>query len=121
MKRVLSVASEAVPLIKTGGLADVVGALPGALAGQGWDMRVMIPAYPGILDRIGRDDIVWGDPNLFGGLGELYLGKIGDVEVLALDAPHLYDRPGGPYSGPVITSYSIHYTKLYDGTRPHPD
>ncbi|MGD9918412.1 MAG: glycogen synthase GlgA [Paenirhodobacter sp.] len=101
MKRVLSVASEAVPLIKTGGLADVVGALPAALAGQGWEMRLMIPAYPGVLDKIGRGDVVWADPNLFGGLGELYLGKIGDVEVLALDAPHLYDRPGNPYASPL--------------------
>ena len=43
--KVLSVASECVPLIKTGGLADVVGALPGALARIGWDMRVLLPAY----------------------------------------------------------------------------
>jgi glycogen synthase len=35
MNRVLSVASECVPLVKTGGLADVVGALPGALARRG--------------------------------------------------------------------------------------
>ena len=58
MKRVLSVASEAVPLVKTGGLADVVGALPAALAGCGWQMRLMIPAYRGVLDRIGRGDAV---------------------------------------------------------------
>lgn len=99
MKRVLSVASEAVPLIKTGGLADVVGALPAALAGQGWDMRLMIPAYRGVLDKIGRGDAVWAEPDLFGGLGEVYLGEIDGVEVLALDAPHLFDRDGGPYSG----------------------
>ena len=43
--RVLSVASECVPLVKTGGLADVVGALPGALAAVGWDMKVLLPAY----------------------------------------------------------------------------
>ncbi|NJS39555.1 MAG: starch synthase, partial [Rhodobacteraceae bacterium] len=43
--RLLSVASECVPLVKTGGLADVVGALPGALAGLGWDMRVLLPCY----------------------------------------------------------------------------
>ena len=43
--RVLSVASECVPLVKTGGLADVVGALPGALAACGWQMRVLMPAY----------------------------------------------------------------------------
>lgn len=98
MKRVLSVASEAVPLVKTGGLADVVGALPGALAGQGWHMRVMIPAYRGVLDRIGRGDAVWGAPDFFGGDAQVFLGTVGGIEVLALDAPHLFDRAGGPYS-----------------------
>ena len=99
MKRVLSVASEAVPLVKTGGLADVVGALPEALAGQGWQMRVMLPAYRGVLAQLGKTKVVWTDPNLFGGPGRLHLGKVGAMEVLALEAPHLYDRDGGPYSG----------------------
>ena len=44
--RVLSVASEVFPLIKTGGLADVAGALPGALAAHGVAMRTMLPGYP---------------------------------------------------------------------------
>lgn len=43
--RVLHVASEAMPLIKTGGLADVVSALPTALVAQGFDARVAIPGY----------------------------------------------------------------------------
>ena len=47
--RVLSVTSEIFPLIKTGGLADVVGALPGALAPLGVEMRSLIPGYPGVL------------------------------------------------------------------------
>ena len=51
---VLSVTSECVPLIKSGGLADVAGALPGALAGQGINMRVLLPAYRGLLKQIGR-------------------------------------------------------------------
>jgi starch synthase len=42
--RVLSVASECVPFVKTGGLADVVGALPRVMGGQGVDMRVLCPA-----------------------------------------------------------------------------
>ncbi|PYF13052.1 starch synthase [Rhodobacter viridis] len=98
MRRVLSVASEAVPLVKTGGLADVVGALPEALSGQGWDMRVMIPAYRGVIDRLGRTTVVWSDPDIYGASAELHLGKIGAMHVMALDAPHLYDRAGGPYS-----------------------
>lgn len=44
--KVLSVASEAVPLVKTGGLADVVGALPAALAGHGVEMTTLLPGYP---------------------------------------------------------------------------
>jgi len=97
--RVLSVASEAVPLIKTGGLADVVGALPGALASHGVDMRVMIPAYAGILERIGNVQEVWADWNLYGAHARLFKGRIGATTVLALDAPTLYHRDGGPYAG----------------------
>ena len=47
--RVLSVASEAVPLIKTGGLADVVGALPGAVAPHGVAITTLIPGYPAVM------------------------------------------------------------------------
>jgi starch synthase len=46
--RVLSVASEFFPLIKTGGLADVAGALPAALAPLGVEMRPLLPAYPAV-------------------------------------------------------------------------
>ena len=45
MVNVLFVASEAVPFIKTGGLADVMGALPKALAARGMDVRLVIPPY----------------------------------------------------------------------------
>ncbi len=45
MKNVLFIASEAVPFIKTGGLADVVGALPKYFNKDEFDVRVMIPKY----------------------------------------------------------------------------
>lgn len=97
-KRVLSVASECAPLIKTGGLADVVGALPAALEPLGWKTKVLLPAYPGLLQKIGRGTRVWGDENLFGGPAAVVRGKIDGLNVLLLDAPHLFDRDGGPYS-----------------------
>lgn len=98
--RVLSVASECVPLIKTGGLADVVGALPEALAAQGWDMRVLLPAYRGLRGRLAGMEEVWREPGLWGGEGVVFAGTVEGVPVLLLDAPHLFDREGGPYSGP---------------------
>ena len=45
MKRVLFAASEAVPFIKTGGLADVVGSLPKCFNKENYDVRVIIPKY----------------------------------------------------------------------------
>jgi len=47
--RVLAVASEIYPIIKTGGLADVVGALPAALKAHGVETRTLVPGYPDVL------------------------------------------------------------------------
>ncbi len=90
-RRVLSVASECVPLLKTGGLADVVGALPKALAGQGWQMRVLMPAYPGLIEKLGKaPDILWTDADLFGGTANVLAGSVDGLDMLLLNAPHLY-------------------------------
>ena len=45
MKKVLFVASESVPFIKTGGLADVVGSLPKSFPKEEFDVRIVIPNY----------------------------------------------------------------------------
>ena len=95
--RVLSVASECVPLIKTGGLADVVGALPGALAPLGWEMRVLLPAYRSLRAMCDGWPEVFAVADLFGGPGRVLLGEVAGISILLLDAPHLYDREGGPY------------------------
>jgi starch synthase len=44
--QVLHVCSEIFPLLKTGGLADVVGALPAAQIAEGIDTRVLLPGFP---------------------------------------------------------------------------
>jgi starch synthase len=98
--RVLSVASECVPLVKTGGLADVVGALPGALAPLGWQMKVLMPAYRALRPQLADWREVWWEEGLWGGEGRVFEGEVGGLPVLLLDAPHLFDREGGPYSGP---------------------
>lgn len=100
MRRVLSVASECVPLAKTGGLADVAGALPAALAGQGWEMRVLVPAYRGLAGRFARLEPLWSAKDLFGGPARVLAGRLEGIPFLLLDAPHLFDRAGGPYLGP---------------------
>lgn len=60
MKNILFVASEAVPFIKTGGLADVVGALPKCFDSTYWDVRVMIPKYL-CIDQKYRDQMEYVD------------------------------------------------------------
>ena len=97
MRRALSVTSECVPLVKTGGLADVAGALPGALRPLGWDMRTLLPGYPRVLDAAKRSKAVADISNLFGGDAAVLKAKVAGIDLYILDAPHLYDRPGTPY------------------------
>ena len=97
MKAVLSVTSECVPLVKTGGLADVAGALPSALAPFGWGIRTLLPGYPRVLQQAKRSRAVADLPDLFGGDAALLKAKVAGLDLLILDAPHLYDRSGTPY------------------------
>ncbi|WP_217659561.1 glycogen synthase GlgA [Muricoccus roseus] len=98
--RVLSVASECFPLVKTGGLADVVGALPAALASEAVAMRTLLPGYPGVIAKLGPADPAHQFEDLFGGPARLLAGRVSGLDLLVLDAPHLYARPGGPYNDP---------------------
>jgi starch synthase len=97
--QVLSVASEVFPLIKTGGLADVTGALPAALKHHGVTMTTLLPGYPGVMQALEKPETRHTDKNLFGGEARLLAGKAKALDVLVLDAPHLFARPGNPYSG----------------------
>ena len=95
--RVLSVASEVFPLIKTGGLADVAGALPGALAPLGIAVTTLLPGYPPVMDRLPGAKVVHRWQDLFGGPAALVSAEATGLALLVLDAPHLYRRSGGPY------------------------
>lgn len=98
--KVLSVTSEIYPLVKTGGLADVAGALPGALHKHGAEVLSLIPGYPAVMAAMQHGETIHQYTDLLGGPARLVKGKAKGQEVIAVDAHHLFDRPGNPYLGP---------------------
>lgn len=97
MTRTLFVVSECAPLVKTGGLADVAGALPIALGALGVDARVLLPGYRTVMAQIGKARTVAKYKALFGGSAKLLACKVAGIDLFVLDAPHLYDRDGAIY------------------------
>lgn len=94
---VLFATPECAPLVKTGGLGDVSAALPPALRAIGIDARVLIPGYRAVLNGmshakdLGRFDVFGHSVRLI----DAYLP--GEVPLLVVDQPDLFDRRGGPY------------------------
>ena len=97
---VLSVASEVYPLVKTGGLADVVAALAPALAAEEVQVTTLVPGYQAVLAALEAAAEVHAFADLYGGPAWLRRGRAGGLDLLVLDAPHLYRRSGGPYQDP---------------------
>jgi starch synthase len=94
---VLSVASEAVPLVKTGGLADVAGALPAAVAPHSVVMTTLLPGYPAVIAAIGKAKTLHRYDSLLGEPARLMATKLGDNPLIVLDAPGFFAREGSPY------------------------
>ena len=95
--KVLAVTPEIFPLIKTGGLADVTGALPIALEKHEVEVRTLVPGYPALLSGMNRKKPARTYPDLFGGKAAVFALEAARLKLFVLDAPHLFDRPGGPY------------------------
>lgn len=95
--KILSVTSEIFPLIKTGGLADVTGSLPKALVGYGCYTRTLVPGYPQLFAGLIGVKVLHFFPDLFGAPASLLEAQYEDLDLLVLDAPALFNRPGGPY------------------------
>ncbi len=98
--QVLFVASEAQPLIKTGGLADVAGSLPTAIKTLGHDIRLILPAYPQTLEH-GIELTTAATINIPGFNGKIRLleGMLdGKLPLYLVDIPSLFKRDGHPYS-----------------------
>jgi starch synthase len=98
--KVLHVGAEIFPLIKTGGLADVMGALPQALMARGADVRLVLPGLPAIMEGVAQLRLVCNIGPVFGAARvRLYLGVLAHsgVPAYVVEAPYLYQRAGNPY------------------------
>ena len=103
-KSVLQVASEALPFAKTGGLADVLGALPPALARLGWDVTLVLPRSRGV----DAGALVEHFPLTVGGFtrdASFFEAPMADgARAVLVDCADLYDRDG--IYGPGTTDYA---------------
>ena len=100
--RLLFVTSEIFPLIKTGGLADVSGALPAALSKAGLDIQILLPAYRGMLAQCESARLLGSLQPFHEVRCDIYQTTLPgtSIPLLLIDCPALYDRDGGPYHHP---------------------
>jgi starch synthase len=101
-KKILFVASEVYPLVKTGGLGDVVYSLPHALHAQGADIRLVLPGYRALLRQLDQVRILgWLDVRGAEGIVSARILETHHPDfafpLWVVDCPPLFDRPGNPY------------------------
>ncbi|MDX1796120.1 MAG: glycogen synthase GlgA [Hydrogenovibrio sp.] len=108
--KILFATSEAHPLIKTGGLADVSGSLPNAYHKLKHKVRLVIPAYGDIWEKV--HDVKQVTDFQVGGCGRdvhvrIHKAKAKglDVPIWLVDVPDLFKRPGNPYLSPDGTDW----------------
>ncbi len=100
--RVLHVAAELFPWVKTGGLGDVVAALPPALAALGVDVRLVVPGFTALIDALPQTEITRLRSPFAAERTRIALARLpgSGVSVYLIDHPAFYDRPGTPYQAP---------------------
>ena len=111
--RILFVTTEVYPLVKTGGLADVAGALSAALAEAGEDVRLLLPAYPQAVRALPHGHpIVTGE--VLGWRIHLIEGCMPDsgIPVLLVVCPLLFERPGNPYCSSTGCDWPDNYERF---------
>jgi starch synthase len=112
--RILQVSAEIYPLLKTGGLADIAGALPAALMAVGCDVRVLLPGFPAILQDLQGATLLRRQVAPWGESVALHAGRLAalGINAYAIDAPALYERSGGPYDDAQHQPYADNHRRF---------
>ena len=110
--KVLMVVSECAPFIKTGGLADVAGALPAALASVDVECRTLLPAYAALKPLVEKGTEIGVLGGLPGGDARIVQVTAKGMDLLLLDQPDLFDRDGLPYTGPDGKDWSDNHIRF---------
>jgi starch synthase len=112
--KVLQVSAEIFPLLKTGGLADIAGALPAALKAVGCDVRLLLPGFTPILQDLQDATLLAELTTPWGESVRLRQGRLAtlDAQAYVIDAPALYRRPGSPYEDAQRQPYADNYRRF---------
>jgi len=116
MQKILFATSEAHPLIKTGGLADVASSLPRALLKRGHDVRILLPAYASLIPKakaVGLKNI--GQIAISGQTIQLLQTRLpgSRVPVILVDIPQFSEREGNPYCGTDGNDWSDNHWRFF--------
>jgi starch synthase len=116
MQKILFATSEAHPLIKTGGLADVASSLPRALLKRGHDIKILLPAYARVLLKAKEAGLKKvAEISLTGQTINLLQTRLpgSRVTVLLVDIPQFSEREGNPYCGPDGADWSDNHWRFF--------
>lgn len=109
--KVMHVCTEFFPLLKTGGLADVSGALPLAQQQSDIDVRLLMPGFPALLAGV-TDIQTIAECHTFAGPVTLLLAKYQTLPIYLIDAPDLFQREGGPYNDKNSIDFADNYLRF---------
>lgn len=115
MQKILFATSEVHPLIKTGGLADVAASLPRALLKLGHDVKILLPAYASVLQKLTSGVKEVAQLNIAGRSVSIKQTRLpgSRVTVLLVDIPEFSTREGNPYCGPDGTDWFDNHQRFY--------
>lgn len=115
MQKILFATSEVYPLIKTGGLADVAASLPRALLKLGHDIKILLPAYASVMQKLTTGVKEVAQLDIEGRRVSIKQTRLpgSRVTVLLVDIPEFSERDGNPYCGPDGADWFDNHKRFY--------